>query len=193
MLASERLNDSNRLFDFTLLVTFHWSLTKKTHNYLFLKKAEHTFPMSELVRLLILSKAKNITWIYIELARVYPGICDRKHFDCKLLINIHCRSKSLMLTFFIQLAHPCWIKILLSLKKRNKKCTDPKLLNSRVYSNTTFIFWINTVLFIYQIILKKAFQVIDYIDYKSAYQFIKYCVTLKTGMIKYIKITFTFQ
>ncbi len=65
--------------------------------------------------------------------------------------------------------------------------TDPKLLNGSVYCNTKFIFWINAFLFIKES-WKKTLQVIDYIDYKSAYWFLKDCVTLKTGVIKYIKI-----
>ncbi len=51
--------------------------------------------------------------------------------------------------------------------------TDPKLLNSSIYCNTKFIFWINTVLFNFWFIkeswksIKGPKKYVSNIDYKS--------------------------
>ncbi len=82
-----------------------------------------------------------------------------------------------LLSLFIHLTHPCWIKILISLKKEGKNVLTLNFWI--VYCITKFLFWINTVLFIF---LSKnpekkydrsqknlSSTNVSNIDYKSAY------------------------
>ncbi len=92
-----------------------------------------------------------------------------------------------LLSLLINLMHPCWIKVLISLISFQKKSlTDPKLLNSICYR--IFIFQINAVRFKFLFIIEswKIFftQLFNtdnvFWGKKKAYCYI---VTLKTGVM----------
>ncbi len=72
---------------------------------------------------------------------------------------------------FTHLKNLSWIKVLIYLKKKKKKWPTPKLLNSIVYCNSKFFFFINTVLFINPKIFKQNISQVPPQKFEPAQRF----------------------